>query len=73
MVPIVIFAIFGSSTVNEFALPVIFGLIAGFYSSMFISPSLYYVMSKAWEKRKQVKKAEKIDKSAKPKYVGAKN
>ena len=73
MVPIVIFAIFGSSTVNEFALPVIFGLIAGFYSSMFISPSLYYVMSKAWEKRKQQRKNMiKDDKNAKPKYVGAK-
>ena len=73
MIPIAIFAIFGSSTVNEFALPVIFGLIAGFYSSMFISPSLYYVMSTAWEKRKQTKKTESINKSAKPKYVGAKN
>ena len=73
MVPIVIFAIFGSSTVNEFALPVIFGLIAGFYSSMFISPSLYYVMSEAWAKRKASKKLIKDEKASKPKYVGAKN
>ena len=73
MVPIAIFAIFGSSTVNEFALPVIFGLVAGFYSSMFISPSLYYVMSQAWEKRKVAKKAQKDEKAAKTKYVGAKN
>ena len=74
MIPIVIFAIFGSATVNEFALPVIFGLIAGFYSSMFISPSLYYVMSNAWDKRKQKAKIAKDDKNApKPKYVGAKN
>ena len=73
MVPIAIFAIFGSSTVNEFALPVIFGLIAGFYSSMFISPSLYYVMSEAWAKRKASKKLIKDEKASKPKYVGAKN
>ena len=74
MVPIAIFAIFGSSTVNEFALPVIFGLIAGFYSSMFISPSLYYVMSNAWEKRKKNdNKIVKDSKQQKPKYVGAKN
>ena len=72
MVPIVIFAIFGSSTVNEFALPVIFGLIAGFYSSMFISPSLYYVMSNAWDKYKTNKKEQKKEQSTKPKYVGAK-
>ena len=72
MVPIVIFAIFGSSTVNEFALPVIFGLIAGFYSSMFISPSLYYVMSQAWEKHKENSKNKKDEAVAKPKYVGAK-
>ena len=72
MVPIVIFAIFGSSTVNEFALPVIFGLIAGFYSSMFISPSLYYAMSAAWEKHKQNAKLKKDEATAKPKYVGAK-
>lgn len=72
MVPIVIFAIFGSSTVNEFALPVIFGLIAGFYSSMFISPSLYYVMSKAWEKHKANKSNKAKEQAAKPKYVGAK-
>ena len=74
MIPIVIFAIFGSATVNEFALPVIFGLIAGFYSSMFISPSLYYIMSNAWDKRKQNAKIANDDKNApKPKYVGAKN
>ena len=72
MIPIVIFAIFGSSTVNEFALPVIFGLIAGFYSSMFISPSLYYVMSQAWEKHKANKTKIKTEAAAKPKYVGAK-
>ena len=72
MVPIVIFAIFGSSTVNEFALPVIFGLIAGFYSSMFLSPSLYYVMSQGWEKHKANKKLKKEEAAAKPKYVGAK-
>ena len=72
MVPIVIFAIFGSATVNEFALPVIFGLIAGFYSSMFLSPSLYYVMSQAWEKHKANNKIKKEEEKAKPKYVGAK-
>lgn len=74
MVTIVIFAIFGSSTVNEFALPVIFGLVAGFYSSMFIAPSLYYVLVTTHEKNKQKRKEKKAQavSSAKPKYIGAK-
>ena len=74
MVTIVIFAIFGSSTVNEFALPVIFGLVAGFYSSMFIAPALYYILVTAHEKNKQKRKEKKLQEAAasKPKYVGAK-
>lgn len=50
MFAIVIFAILGASTVREFALPVIFGLIAGFYSSVFISPALYALMKNAGDK-----------------------
>ena len=72
MVTIVLFAIFGSSTVNEFALPVVFGLLAGFYSSMFIAPSLYYVMSQAWAKHKENKKLKAKEEASKPKYAGAK-
>ncbi len=50
MFAIVIFAILGASTVREFALPVIFGLVAGFYSSVFISPALYALMKNAGDK-----------------------
>ncbi|MGN0789324.1 MAG: hypothetical protein ACI4MY_05240, partial [Christensenellales bacterium] len=53
---IVIFAILGASSVREFALPVIFGLIAGFYSSLVIAPSLYCLMKNAYDKSKVNKK-----------------
>ncbi len=54
---IVIFAILGASSVREFALPVIFGLFAGFYSSVFISPALYALMKNSVDKRKAKKRA----------------
>lgn len=72
MITIVLFAILGSSSVREFALPVIFGLIAGFYSSMFLAPSLYYVLTSAWDKHKEIKKQKEKDAASKPKYIGAK-
>lgn len=53
MFAIVLFAIFGAATVREFALPVIFGLVAGFYSSVFISPALYALMKNAADKMKR--------------------
>ncbi|MGN0771773.1 MAG: protein translocase subunit SecF [Christensenellales bacterium] len=52
MISIVLFAILGASSVREFALPVIFGLIAGFYSSLVIAPSLYCLMKNAYDKSK---------------------
>lgn len=54
---IVIFAILGAASVREFALPVIFGLVAGFYSSVFVSPALYALMKTAYDKRKAKKRA----------------
>lgn len=56
MVAIVIFAILGAASVQEFALPVIFGLIAGFYSSLCVAPSLYCLMKNAADKSKLKKK-----------------
>ena len=67
MFAIVIFAILGASTVREFALPVIFGLIAGFYSSVFISPALYALMKNAGDNWKRAR-ANK----ANPTFVGQK-
>ena len=71
MVAITLFAIIGTASVREFALPVIFGLIAGFYSSLVVAPSLYCLMKNASDKRKLAKRDGV--KNDKPKYAGAKN
>lgn len=71
MVAITLFAIIGTASVREFALPVIFGLLAGFYSSLVVAPSLYCLMKNASDKRK-IAKRDGIRKD-KPKYAGAKN
>ena len=71
MVAITLFAIIGTASVREFALPVIFGLLAGFYSSLVIAPSWYCLMKNTADKRKAVKN--NIIKKDKPKYAGAKN
>ncbi|MDE6550596.1 MAG: protein translocase subunit SecF [Clostridia bacterium] len=57
LVMIVLFAAIGTSGVREFAVPVIAGLVAGFYSSMFLSPSLYVLMKESWDRRKAKKAA----------------
>lgn len=67
MFAIVIFAIIGTASVREFALPVIFGLIAGFYSSVFISPALYALMKNAGDKWKRERASK-----ATPTFVGQK-
>ncbi|MDE5654055.1 MAG: protein translocase subunit SecF [Clostridia bacterium] len=71
MVAITLFAIIGTASVREFALPVIFGLLAGFYSSLVIAPSLYCLMKNSADKRKIAKRDGVI--KSKPKYAGAKN
>ena len=71
LVAITLFAIIGTASVREFALPVIFGLIAGFYSSLVVAPSLYCLMKNSVDKRK-IAKRDGVKKD-KPKYVGAKN
>lgn len=71
MVAITLFAIIGTASVREFALPVIFGLIAGFYSSLVIAPSLYCLMKNSTDKRKLEKRG--MAKKQNKKYAGAKN
>ncbi len=71
MVAITLFAIIGTASVREFALPVIFGLLAGFYSSLVVAPSLYCLMKNSADKRKLAKRDGVI--KGKPKYAGAKN
>ena len=64
LVMILLFSVIGTSSVREFGVPVIAGLIGGFYSSMFLSPSLYILMKEANEKNKARRAAKKA--AAKP-------
>ncbi len=45
----VVCAIMGVSTMLEFALPIIFGLLAGFYSSVFLSASIWVYLEKLFK------------------------
>jgi preprotein translocase subunit SecF len=50
-------AIIGVPAIREFALPIVFGLIAGFFSSVFVSPCLWGVMVEYRDRRKERKEA----------------
>lgn len=45
LVPIVLLAIFSVASVQEFALPIIFGLVAGFFSSVCLAPSIWTILN----------------------------
>lgn len=66
MAAIVVLAIIGVSSIKEFALPVLFGLLAGAFSSIFFAPSLYCVLSDFKDKLAARPKKPKKVKVAKP-------
>lgn len=68
MAAIVVLAIIGVSSIKEFALPVLFGLLAGAYSSIFFAPSLYCTMSDL--KDKLAERPKKPKKVKAPKAIG---
>lgn len=45
LIPITVLAIIAVVTIQEFALPIIFGLLAGIFSSIFIAPALWVLFS----------------------------
>ncbi len=57
---IVILAIIGVSTIREFALPIIFGLLAGTYSSIFVAGPLWAIINDRTVKRNS-KAAKKLE------------
>lgn len=63
LITITVLACFGFQTLTEFALPIIFGILAGVYSSTFISPSIWGLMIQAKQdsagkaKKKKVRRA----------------
>jgi preprotein translocase SecF subunit len=44
--------VFGVQSVREFALPIAVGVVAGAYSSIFISANLWYVLCTSFDKKK---------------------
>ena len=52
LIPIALLAIFSVATVQEFALPIIFGLVSGFFSSVCLAPSIWTIMNNAKLKKK---------------------
>ena len=59
-VTILLVAIIGVSDIRDFALPIAFGIIAGFYSSVFITPGLWAIAFNGSKKKKE-KKIKKKD------------
>lgn len=58
LVMVIVFAIFSVANIREFILPIIFGLIAGAYSSVFLASS-FWVMFQRLFKKSKVKKSQK--------------
>ncbi len=56
LVAVVALAFIGVADIREFVIPIIFGLIAGTYSSMFLSPSLWALMYNRSKDRRLMKK-----------------
>lgn len=66
LVMIVSLAIFGNSTIREFALPIIFGLVAGTYSSVLLSASTWVYLRKLFKQsnKRPTVKVKKIENTA---------
>ena len=59
----IVCSIMGISAMNEFALPIMFGLIAGAYSSIFLASSFWVYLSKLGKRIKERTKSKKTKKA----------
>jgi len=50
MVTVFFLCVLGSDTIREFCVPIILGLVAGFFSSVFLATPLWAAMSKSYDK-----------------------
>lgn len=55
LIAVIALAIFGVSSIQEFIIPILFGLFAGTYSSVLLAPSLYAYMKNAYDKSRNKK------------------
>ena len=53
MVTVVFLAILGGETIRQFCVPIILGLVAGFFSSVFLAAPLWAAMSASFDKTKE--------------------
>ena len=77
MVTVIFLAIFGSDTIREFCVPIILGLVAGFYSSVLLATPLWVGLSKEFDrlmakyrKSKPVYEGAKVDEEDETVYRG---
>ena len=55
IVPVAILAIFGVPLIREFAIPILFGLVAGFFSTIFVTSALYVRFEDARKRKLKAK------------------
>jgi SecD/SecF fusion protein len=65
--------IFGVASIREFALPLMVGIIAGGYSSVFVTGSLWLVIRNAREKHQAVKAKKDAEKAVEAHKAEVKN
>ena len=53
MITVLLLTIIGVDSIRQFTLPVLFGLLSGVFTSLFVAPSLYVTMRRAWFKHKE--------------------
>ena len=52
MVTVIFLAILGSASIREFCVPIILGLMAGLYSSVFLATPMWAAFTRSWDKMK---------------------
>ena len=52
MVTVIFLAILGSASIREFCVPIILGLFAGLYSSVFLATPMWAAFTRSWDKMK---------------------
>lgn len=53
MITVIFLAILGSDTIREFCVPIILGLVAGMYSSVFLATPLWAAMSRSFDRTRE--------------------
>lgn len=60
MITVIFLAILGSASIREFCVPIILGLIAGLYSSVFLATPMWAAFTESWDKLKAKRAASAV-------------